>query len=88
MWSGRGKVELKQKQHTEHRHRCNYYAETSNGWNSIWSIKKIMTMKTDSAFIPVPLAVERLMNEVLSEEAGGGDLSNGEKTNSVSGRSS
>lgn len=44
--------------------------------------------KTNSALVPVPLAAERLMNEVLSEEAGRSDLSDGEKTNSVSGRSS
>lgn len=44
--------------------------------------------KTNSALVPVPLAAERLMNEVLSEEAGRGDLSDGEKTNRVSGRSS
>lgn len=43
--------------------------------------------KTDSAFVPAVLAVERLMNEVLSEEAGRGDLSDGGKTNSASGRS-
>lgn len=44
--------------------------------------------KTNSAFVPAPLAVERLMNEVLSEEAGRSDLSDGEKTNSISRRSS
>lgn len=44
--------------------------------------------KTDSAFAPAPLDVESLMNEVLNEEAGRGDLSDREKTNSVSDRSS
>lgn len=44
--------------------------------------------KTDPAFVPAPLAVERLMNEVLSEEAERGDLSHGAKPNNISGRSS
>lgn len=44
--------------------------------------------ETNSALVPVPLAAERLMNEVLSKEAVRGDLSDGEKTNRVSGRSS
>lgn len=43
--------------------------------------------KTNSALVPEPLAAERLMNEVPSEEAGRGDLSDGEKTNNVLGRS-
>ena len=72
----RGDVEWKQKLDTD---RCDYCTETSNGTNSIWRTKKNHEDKTDSAFAPAPLAVERLMNEVLSEEAGRGDLSDGEK---------
>lgn len=50
--------------------------------------KKKPVDKKDSAFAPVALAVERLMNEVLREEAERGELSDGAKTNSISGRSS
>lgn len=50
--------------------------------------KKTTVDKKDSAFAPVALAVERLMNEVLREEAERGELSDGAKTNSISGRSS
>lgn len=64
--------------------------EISDGRDSIWRKKKKKTTvdKKDSAFAPVALAVERLMNEVLREEAERGELSDGAKTNSISGRSS
>lgn len=64
--------------------------EISDGRDSICRKKKKTTTvdKKDSAFAPVALAVERLMNEVLREEAERGELSDGAKTNSISGRSS